>query len=125
MSLYSVDLRWRAVWLHLVIGKSRGEVADLLFMSKRSVDRYISLYQSTGSVEPKKQRHGPPCILSDFEKISLIQSLVNKPTMYLEELQSELYELTGTRVHNYVNNMPNSTAPWVDSKESTKDCPSV
>ena len=65
---YSVDLRWRAVWLHLVIGNTRGEVADLLFMSKRSVDRYISLYQSTGSVEPKKQCHGPPCVLSDFEK---------------------------------------------------------
>jgi transposase len=96
---YSVDLRWRAVWLHLICGKSRCEIADLLFMSKRSVDRYIALYQSTGTVEPSKQRHGPPCVLSEFEQISLLQSLVNKPTMYLEELQSELYELTGTWVH--------------------------
>ena len=98
---YSVDLRWRAVWLHLICGRSRYEIADLLFMSKRSVDRYIALYQSTGTVEPSKQRHGPPRVLSEFEQISLLlnQSLVNKPTMYLEELQSELYELTGTWVH--------------------------
>ena len=96
---YSVDLRWRAVWLHLICGKSRYEIANLLFMSKRSVDRYIYLYQSTGTVQPIKQRHGPPLVLSEFEQISVIQSLVNKPTMYLEELQSELYELTGTWVH--------------------------
>ena len=95
---YSVDLRWTAVWLHLICNKSRYEIADL-FMSKRSVDRYISLYQSTGTVEPSKQHHGPLCLLSEFEQVSPPQSLVNKPTMYLEELQSELYNLTGTWVH--------------------------
>ena len=50
---YSVDLRWRAVWLHFICRKSRYEIADL-FMSKRSVDRYIALYQSTGNVEPSQ-----------------------------------------------------------------------
>ena len=49
-----VDLGWRAVWFHLICGRSRYEIADLLFMSKRSVDRYIALYQSTGTVEPRK-----------------------------------------------------------------------
>ena len=68
-------------------------------MSKRSVDRYISLYHSTGTVEPSKQHHGPLCLLSEFEQISLLHSLVNKPTMYLEELQSQLYERTGKWVH--------------------------
>lgn len=96
---YSVDLRWRAIWLHLVCGKTRHEVADVLFMSKRSVDRYISLYQRTGSVQPTKQQHGPQCLLTEFEQVSILQSLANRPTMYLEELQSELYDLTGTWVH--------------------------
>ena len=54
---------------------------------------------SYGNVEPSKLRHGPPRVLSEFEQISLLQSLVNKPTMYLEELQSELHECTGTWVH--------------------------
>ena len=97
---YSEDLRWRAVWLHLVCGLSGGEIADLLFVCKRSVERYLSLYHATGSVTPRRQQqHGPPRLLTEFEQISILQSLVNRPTMYLEELQSELYDLTGTWVH--------------------------
>ena len=38
-------------------------------------------------------------MLSDFEQVSILQSLANKPTIYLEELQTELYDLTGTWVH--------------------------
>lgn len=79
---YSVDLRWRAVWLHLICGKLRSQVADVLFMSKRSVDRYITLYGTTGSVNAAKQRHGPQCVLTDLEQLTILQSLLNKPTMY-------------------------------------------
>lgn len=108
---YSVDLRWRAIWLHFICGKKRLEVADLLVMSKKSVDRYISLYQSTGTVEPKKQRHGPQHVLSEFEQISLLQSLVNKPTMYLKELQS-----ANRYVGTPVDYLPygTQTPSWID-----------
>ena len=43
---YSEDLRWRAVWLHLIRGLSISEIADVLFICKRSVERYISLYHA-------------------------------------------------------------------------------
>ncbi len=33
---------------YLICGKSRHEVAEVLFMSKRSVDRYLALYNTTG-----------------------------------------------------------------------------
>ena len=36
--------------------------------------------------------------LSDFEQLTVLQSLVNKPTIYLEELQKDLNEATGTSV---------------------------
>ena len=75
-------------------------------MSKRSVDRYIALYQSTGTVDPSKQCHGPPRVLNEFEQISLLQSPVNKPTMYLlvEKLQSELYDMMyDLQVHGYMS----------------------
>ena len=36
---YSVDLRWRAVWLHLIDSMSYREIAQLLYMSERSVHR--------------------------------------------------------------------------------------
>ena len=97
---YSEDLRWRAVWLHLIRGLSVGEVADLLFMCKRSVERYLAIYHATGSVAPREQKqHGPPRLLTEFEQVAVLQSLTTKPTMYLDELQSELHDLTGTWVH--------------------------
>ena len=47
---YSEDLRWRAVWLYIVRGMTFLEVADVLFMYVRSVQRYLHLFHSTGSV---------------------------------------------------------------------------
>ena len=39
---YSEDLRWRAVWSSLVRGMSYSDIATVLFMSEKSVYRYIS-----------------------------------------------------------------------------------
>ena len=50
---YSEDLRWRAVWLNIVKGMTYTEVAEVLFMSEKSVYRYLSQFHATGSVEPK------------------------------------------------------------------------
>lgn len=58
------------------------------------------MYNATGSVAPRDQKqHGPPRLLTEFEQVAVLQSLMIKPTMYLEELQSELCDLTGTLVH--------------------------
>ena len=40
-----------------------------------------------------------PRLLSEYEQVALLQSLMIKPTMYLEELQTELNDLMGTWVH--------------------------
>ena len=53
---YSEDLRWRAVWLHLIRGLSVSEIADVLFVCKRSAEKYLSLYHATGSVAPRYQQ---------------------------------------------------------------------
>ena len=96
---YSLDLRWRAVWLHLIRQMSYAEIAELLFMSQRSVQRYVYLYQSTGDVEPRKQRHGPERLLSEFEQITVLQSMIDRPGIYLAELQQQLNDATGIWVH--------------------------
>ena len=44
------------------------------------------------------QQHGPPRTLDSFEEMTLIQSLLNKPDMYLEELRQELLQVTGVEV---------------------------
>ena len=96
---YSLDLRWRAVWLHLIRQMSYAEIAELLFMSQRSVQRYVYLYQSTGDVEPRKQRHGPERLLSEFEQITVLQSMIDRPGIYFAELQQQLNDATGIWVH--------------------------
>ena len=95
---YSTDLRWRIVWLHYYKEKSFEEIEELLFVSARSIRRYIALFDETGDVSPASQRHGPPKRLDAFEEMSHVQSLVNKPDMYLEELRQELIQATGTDV---------------------------
>ena len=95
---YSNDLRWRIVWLYYYKEKSIEEIQDLLFVSNRSVRRYLTLFEETGDVSPAIQQHGPGRILDAFEEMSLIQSLLSKPEMYLEELRQELIQITGTDV---------------------------
>ena len=79
---------------------SYAEIADIiLFMSKQSVHRYVHLYQSTGDVDPMKQRHGPKQLLNDLEQITVLQSLIDRPGICLNELQQRLNDVTGKWVH--------------------------
>ena len=66
---YSTDLRWRAVWLVTLRNLTYDEAGEMLYMSGKSVQRYVTAFLTTGNVEPVKQRHGPECILSDFEQV--------------------------------------------------------
>ncbi len=98
-SPYSEDLRWRAVWLNTIRGMTSFEVADMLFMSERSVQRYLSLFMSTGSVAPKDSSGGPGKILTESEQFTILQSLIYNPAAFLNEIQSQLYDTTGKWVH--------------------------
>ena len=95
---YSNDLRWRIVWLYYYKEKTIEEIQELLYVSTRSVRRFLALFEETGDVSPAIQQRGPPRSLDAFEEMSLIQSLLNKPEMYLEELRQELIEISGTDV---------------------------
>ena len=66
---YSTDLRWRAVWVVTLRGLNYQEVSKMLFISERSVRRYVDHFFSTGNIDPEKQRHGPEC-LSDYGSTS-------------------------------------------------------
>ena len=52
-------------------------------MSESSVLRYLHLFQTTGDVLAKNQRHGPLPSLSDFEELTVLQTLLDKPGLYL------------------------------------------
>ena len=51
---YSNDLRWRAIWMVELLGYSVDEVAATLFMSPRTILRYISKCMNTGDVNSEK-----------------------------------------------------------------------
>ena len=96
---YSQDLRWRVVWLHVFREMSFEEVGDLLYMSARSVRRYVEKFYRFGAVDPASHRHGPEPSLTDFEQLTVLQSLLDNPSMYLDEIQLQLANTTGTVVH--------------------------
>ena len=70
---YSEDLRWRVVWLCLFHHKSELEVANLLHISTKTVERYLERFLSTGNVAPDQRKNGPDKTLSMYEEMLLIQ----------------------------------------------------
>ena len=51
---YSNDLRWRAIWMVELLGYRVDEVAATLFMSPRTIERYISKCLNTGDANSEK-----------------------------------------------------------------------
>ena len=96
---YSEDLRWRAVWLHVIKRKSYAEIGNLLYMREKSVQRYIALFNTTGSVAPRVHKHGPDRVLSEIDQWTLIQSVIHTSTIFLHEMQNKLSTTTGRSVH--------------------------
>lgn len=93
---YSDDLRWRVVWQRRLQNKPVVRIAKDLYTSPRTVERWVKLFDTTGEVSPKEYRHGPLTKLSEFEEITVLQSLLGNPGMYLHEVQRELLDITGT-----------------------------
>ena len=67
-------------------------------MCEKSVHRYLSLFHTTGSVAPKAHTGGPSKKLNDFEQFTVLQTLIHHPTAYLHEVQTHLFQATGTWV---------------------------
>ena len=96
---YSVDLRWRVVWLWLGGQLSTREIGNFLCCSNRTVRRYITLFHPTGDVKAAQRRYTSPRILDDLAQAKLLQLVLQNPGIYLHELQLKLLEIFGVRVH--------------------------
>ena len=48
---YSEDLRWRAIWMKEILGFQVDEVAAALWMSPRTIERYVSKVFNSGDVK--------------------------------------------------------------------------
>ena len=72
---YSEDLRWRAVWLNIVRGMSCKDIATTLFMCEKSVQRYLALFHSNGSVTPQTPTGGPSKTLNELEEFTVMHAV--------------------------------------------------
>ena len=84
--------------MHLVYQVSPREIGELLGLSERTVQRYISTFQHTGEVQPKPRRSEPQKLMGDHEQLLLLQIIVRNPGTYLHEMQERLYERLGVTV---------------------------
>lgn len=66
------------------------ELSALFGVSERTARRYTMIFFQTGDVKPKKQRHGPPKLLGDYERLVLLQVILDNPGIYLHEIKEKL-----------------------------------
>lgn len=72
------------------------EVAQNLSVDRSTVYRTVDLFRRTGSVTKKAyDSSNIPRKLTDVVKIILIQLILERPGIYLRELQTEIKEITG------------------------------
>ena len=96
---YSEDLRWRIIWQKEVMGYTLKDIANNLNIDISTVWRLIKLFETTGNVSkrpyPKGRRFKK---LTDTVKLLVLQLILEKPGMYLREVQKEVYTVTGVDV---------------------------
>ncbi len=95
---YSLDLRWRIVFLNISENISVADISRLLCVSESSIRRYLRVFQQTGDVRPVDHHHGPHSILGDFEHIIILRLIQERPSIYLEEIRGKLLDLFGSTV---------------------------
>ena len=86
------------MWLSLHHQMDANDIVSLLYVSVKTVRRIVKLFLNTGDVEPSSRKNGPDRLISEFDELVLVQCVSEKPSMYLHELQNELFCATGTWV---------------------------
>ena len=98
-SPYSQDLRWRMVYHNEMEEKSCREVGDCLAVDPSTVSRTVALFYESGKVD--KRKHPPnrgTAKLTEIDKIIILETVIERPEVYLHEIQQILVTETGTSV---------------------------
>ena len=94
---YSDDLRWRAILIKEFLGYSVDGVAATLFISPRTVERYISKCLNTGEV--KSEKLGQPFnsfAMHPHVEFVIMEAVLEHQDKTLAEIAYDVYEQTGS-----------------------------
>lgn len=96
---YDNDLRWRMVYQVKVQNLRHREVARNLCVDQSTVSRTVALFDDTGDVKKRKYPSNPGTVnLTDYDKLVILETVIDQPGVFLRELQSKLESTTGTQV---------------------------
>ena len=91
---YSEGLRWRIVYQKHLMGLNYREISQNLMVSVSTVARIVDRLEHTGevtrSVKPATER-----LLHEHNVFVLMQIVLERPSVYLHELQQALTQTTG------------------------------
>ena len=98
-SAYSHDLRWRIVWQREALNMPVREVAGNLCVDPSTVSRITTLFRTTGDVAKKpypSERASRK--LTEPAQFFIIYLILDRPGIYLREVQLELQTQLGLNV---------------------------
>ena len=78
---YSDDLRWRIVYMSQMLGMKTVDISSLIFVSERTIQRYVERFKVTGDVAQFAKRNGPTRMLSGREEAMIVQAVLDKPVV--------------------------------------------
>lgn len=101
---YSDDIRWRVVYQRKALDYSLEKVATCLGISVATVYRIEQMFDETGSIEKRKypMDHGPSKLTYN-DKLLILELVLERPGIYLNEIGHELERSNGTVIS--VNNL--------------------
>ena len=77
--LYSLDLRWRVIWMHIAHQTTRARTAQLLGLSECTVRKYLALFGYSGDIEAEPHRNGSQILLGDHEQLLILRLIISNP----------------------------------------------
>ncbi len=96
---YSDNLHWKMVYQAKALGKSFREIPANLNVDTSTVSRTVALFEATNDVRPRDYPPNPGTAkLTEIDKLIVLELAIEKPGIYLREIQAQLTEETGTEV---------------------------
>ena len=74
------------------------DIAKTMLLSERTIQRYVSQFELTGSVSPFQRKNGPDRLLTEADEGVLVHRILEQPGVRLKELRQSLLLLRGIDV---------------------------